>query len=485
MARVEIALTYEESDVSDPGKPAPLTLKERMQIPAQRERHLDPSTRIDSFDEVNQGMDAETISLEMLRDIKCKKPRCTPTCPIQNRIADYVSLYNAGQIVEAIAVLKETNPMPAILGRVCPHPCEHRCIRSKKTDPLTIHAIERFVGDKERELKRAGHLPRPTAPEGVDLGKVAVIGAGPGGLTCAHDLALLGYQVTVFEKSSVPGGMLSLGIPEYRLPRDVIMDFVTDLESLGVEIRYNTPLSKEMTPDSLLADGFKAVFIAIGAYAGLKMKIPGEGQFEGFLDCIVFLERVNLGDKTKPGKKVLVIGGGNSAIDAARTALRCGSDEVHILYRRTRAEMPANDEEIEDAHLEGVQIHYLAAPVKITGEGGKVTGMDVLSCDLGEPDASGRRRPVPIEGSEYHISADVIIPAISQRPDISCLPDDHGFEISRWESFVVDEETLETNKRGIFAGGDAVTGPDTVVAAVAAGQRAAASIHRFCSEESS
>ena len=454
-----------------------------MKIPVQRERHLDPSTRVHSFEEVNQGMDAKTVSLEMLRDIKCKKPGCTPACPINNQIPEYISLYNEGRIEEAIAVLKETNPMPAILGRVCPHPCEHKCIRSKKTDPLTIHAIERFVGDKERELKEAGKLPRPKPPANVDLGNVAVIGAGPAGLTCAHDLAVMGYKVTVFERSPVPGGMLYLGIPEYRLPRDIIMDFVADLESLGIEIKYETPLSKDLTPDSLLESGFKAVFIAIGAYIGLKMHIPGEGEFEGFLDCIEFLDKVNLGDKTKPGKKVLVIGGGNSAIDAARTALRCGSDEVHIVYRRTRAEMPANDEEIEDADIEGVQLHYLAAPTRITGENGRVTGMEVIQCELGEPDRSGRRRPLPIDGSEYHISADVIIPAISQRPDISCLTDDHGFEISRWESFVIDEETHETNKRGIFAGGDAVTGPDTVVAAVAAGQRAARAIHQFCSEQ--
>jgi NADPH-dependent glutamate synthase beta subunit-like oxidoreductase len=231
-----------------------------------------------------------------------------------------------------------------------------------------------------------------------------------------------------------------------------------------------------------LKEGYKAVFMAIGAYKGMTMRIPGEGEFEGFLDCIVFLKRVNLGDRSKPGTKVLVIGGGNSAIDAARTAMRLGSEDVNIVYRRSRVEMPANAEEIEDAEKEGVKIHYLAAPVTITGENGKVTGMEVIRCELGEPDSSGRRRPVPIEGTEYHISADVIIPAVSQRPDLSCLPDDHGFEISRWDSFVVDEETGQTNKPGIFAGGDDVTGPATVVEAIAAGQKAAAAIDDYCTE---
>jgi NADPH-dependent glutamate synthase beta subunit-like oxidoreductase len=345
---------------------------------------------------------------------------------------------------------------------------------------VSIHAVERYLGDLERKLKREGVLERPRPPEGVDLGKVAVVGAGPAGLTCAHDLAKQGYRVTVFEASSVAGGMLRLGIPEYRLPRDVIDDFVDDLTSLGIEIKYDTPLSKGFTAESLLDDGFQAVFVGIGAYKGMEMRIPGEGEYEGFMDCLEFLRNVNLGDKSRPGQKLLVIGGGNSAIDSARTPLRLQCDDVNIVYRRSRAEMPANPEEIDDAEAEGVKIHYLAAPVKITGADGKVTGMEVIRCELGEPDASGRRRPVPVEGSEYHIAADLIVPAISQRPDISCLPEDHGFEISRWDSFVVNEQTLETNKPGIFAGGDAVTGPATVVEAVAAGQLAARSIHHYC-----
>ena len=455
---------------------------ERLKIPRQSERHLDPATRIHSFDEVNLGMDQETVAKEALRDVGCRNPACSRECPIHNRIPDYLALMMEGKEEEALAILKQTNPMPAVLGRICPHPCETDCVRGKKKKgaPLSIHAVERYLGDLERKLKREGKLERPGPPEGVDLGKVAVLGAGPAGLTCAHDLAKQGYKVKVFEASSVAGGMLRLGIPEYRLPRDVIDDFVEDLTALGIEIQYDTPLSPEFTADSLLNGGFQAVFVGIGAYKGMEMRIPGEGEYEGFTDCLEFLRKVNLGDKSKPGEKLLVIGGGNSAIDSVRTPLRLGCDDVNIVYRRSRAEMPANPEEIDDAEAEGVKTHYLAAPVKITGENGKVTGMEVIRCELGEPDASGRRRPVPIEGSEYHIAADLIVPAISQRPDVSCLPEDHGFEISRWDSFVVDEETLETNKPGIFAGGDAVTGPATVVEAVAAGRLAARSIHRYC-----
>lgn len=454
-------------------------IKGRMTLPRQKSKHLDPTTRVESFEEVNKGMPDESIQVEIFRCISCKNPKCMQKCPMGNEMFKYLELLMDGKIEEAISVLKATNPMPAILGRICPHPCEASCVRSQKGEAVSINAIERYVGDMERKLKKEGKLPLPKPPAGVDLGRVAVIGAGPAGLTAAYDLGLKGYKVTVFEKSPVPGGMLHLGIPEYRLPREVIMDFVADLESLGVEFKYNTPLSNELHPKALLAQGYKAVFIGIGAYEGKKMDIPGEGEYEGFEDCIAFLGRVNLGDKRKPGKKVLVIGGGNSAIDAARTALRLGSDEVHIVYRRSRTEMPANPEEIDDAEAEGVKIHYLAAPIKIVGENGKVSGMEVIRCELGEPDASGRRRPVPVKGSEYFIEADIIVPAISQQPDPSGLPEDHGLNIDkRWSSFVVDEGTMQTNLEGVYAAGDAVTGPQTVCMAIAAAHKAAAAIDK-------
>lgn len=257
------------------------------------------------------------------------------------------------------------------------------------------------------------------------------------------------------------------------------MEEVDDIQRLGVEMRLNTPLGPQLTIDDLLDQGYRAVFLAIGAHKGLKLGVPGEDAFEGFLDCIVFLRRVNLGDKSKPGKKVVVIGGGNSAIDSARTALRLGSDEVTIVYRRSRKEMPANPWEVEEAIHEGVNIHYLAAPTRILGEDGRVIGMECVQMDLGKRDSSGRRRPIPIKGSEFVVEADVIVPAISQEPDLAFLHEDHGLSISRWSSFEVNTATMETNRPGIYSGGDAVTGPSTVIAAIAAGHVAAGSIDRY------
>lgn len=456
-------------------------MKARMKIPRRTPKHLDPKERAKNFDEVNLGFTEEEMREESFRCITCKKHECANHCPMTNDMPAYLNHMMEGNYDEAIKILRRTNPMPSILGRICPHPCESVCTRGKKSEPVSINAIERYVGDLEIKLKKEGKFPRPKAPEGVDLGKVAVVGAGPAGLTCAHDLALKGYKVTIFEKSPVPGGMMWLGIPEYRLPRFVITDWLDDLKSLGVEMKFNTPLDKERTVDTLMAEGYKAVFVAIGAYKGYKLGIPGEGEFEGFLDAIEFLMKVNLGDKTKPGAKVIVIGGGNSAIDAARTALRLGSESVNIVYRRSRAEMPANPPEIEDAEVEGVHMHYLAAPVKILGKDGKVSGMEVIKCELGEPDASGRRRPVKIPGSEYVIDADVIVPAISQQPDIAFLPEGHGFKISKWDSFEIDEESMMTNKPGVFSGGDAVTGPAIVAKAVVAGHKAADGIHKYVS----
>jgi len=277
--------------------------------------------------------------------------------------------------------------------------------------------------------------------------------------------------------------MLWLAIPEYRLPRDIIQTEVDYICDLGAELKLNTPINKDYTIDDLLKDGYRAVFLGIGAHQGLKLGVPGEDDYEGFLDCIVFLRRVNLGDKTKPGRKVIVIGGGNSAIDAARTALRLGSEEVHIVYRRTVKEMPANPWEIEEAEKEGVKITYLAAPVKILGENGRVVGMRCIRMKLGKLDASGRRSPVPIPGTEFDIEADVIVPAISQQPDVSFLHEGHGLSINKWNSFDVNPRTLQTNRPEIFAGGDAVTGPATVIQAIAAGHQAAISIERFLKGE--
>lgn len=405
---------------------------------------------------------------------KISESPCRVACPAGVNVKAYLGLIAAGKFEQALEVEKRANPLPGICGRICTYPCESECRRGEIDEPIAIRALKRFIADYE--LKHGKKKMQPIRR--TKKGKVAIIGSGPAGLTAANDLIRLGYGVTVFEALSVAGGMLSVGIPAYRLPRDIIKAEIDAIADLGVEIRTNTRVEDV---DGLFRDEYKAVFIAIGAHKGLKLNIPGEDDFEGLIDCITFLKRVNLGNRSKPGKKVVVIGGGNSAIDSARTALRLGADEVYIVYRRSRKEMPADELEINEAELEGVKIHYLAAPVRILGKNKRVIGMVCTKMRLGEPDASGRRRPIPIEGSEFVIDADVIIPAISQRPDLSFLPKKHGLKISKWGSFEVDPNTLATNKAGIFAGGDAVTGPKTVIDAIAAGHKAATSIDRYLS----
>jgi len=400
---------------------------------------------------------------------------CTLTCPAGVNAHGYVALIAQGKFAEALTLERERNPFPGICGRVCTHPCETACNRGDFDQPIAICHLKRFLADWEREHEP---LPLPAVKE-PKKEKVAIIGSGPAGLTAAHDLALMGYKVTIFEALPVAGGMLRVGIPTYRLPRDIIDYDIKRVTDLGVEIKLNTPIGKDLTIDDLKKKGYKAVFIAIGAYKGLKLRVPGEDEYEGFMDCISFLRQANLGEKVSPVKRVIVIGGGNAAIDSARTSLRIGCEEVFIVYRRSRKEMPANEPEIQAAEFEGVKIHYLAAPVRILGSNGKVTGMECIRMRLGEPDASGRRRPIPIEGTEFVIEADRIIPAISQEPDLSLLPADHKFNISRWNSFVVNEVSYQTNIPGIFSAGDAVTGPNTVINAIAAGKEVAISIDRY------
>ncbi len=443
------------------------------------------------YDTFNEGLQLRTAidihnknALPLLYNIEKETPICQETCPVHIDIRKYIGLIADGKYLDALAIIRERNPLPAICGRVCHHPCEGMCNRGNQDEPVAIDALKRFVADYEMKLRKDGKIPKPTAPAiHKKLGKVAVVGAGPAGLTVAHDLAQKGIQTTIFEAAPIPGGMLWLAIPEYRLPRDIIQTEVDYICDLGVELKLNTPINKDYSFDDLLKEGYKAIFLGIGAHTGLKLGVPGEDDFEGFLDCIVLLRRVNLGDTTKPGNKVIVIGGGNSAIDAARTALRTGCDEVHIVYRRTVKEMPANSWEIEEAEKEGVQISFLAAPVEIIGKNSKVAGMKCIRMKLGKLDASGRRRPVPIEGSEFMIEADVIVPAISQEPDISMLHEGHGLEISRWNSFDINYRTGQTNRPEIFAGGDDVTGPATVIEAIAAGHTAAASMERFLKGE--
>ena len=405
----------------------------------------------------------------------CKRlspPPCQSTCPTGQDVSTYIALIGQGEFEKAWEIIRKENPLPMVLGRVCPHPCESNCRRSETDKPISICALKRFAADANREkLKEIQPVPVLYPQD-----KVAVVGAGPAGLTTAHDLALKGYPVTIFEELPVSGGMLHVGIPEYRLPRDVLKDEVDAIKRLGVEIQHGVRVGRDKGIDELKEEGYKAFFFGVGAHNGLKLRIPGEDDFEGFIDATTFLRNVNLGEKKAPGRKVCVIGAGNSAIDAARTSLRLGAEEVHIVYRRQREQMPANPAEVDAADEEGIHIDLLTSPVRILGKDGKVVGMECLRNELGEPDESGRRRPVPVEGSEFIIETDVIIPAISQQPDLSFLAEDHKFHISRRNSFEVDEETLATNIPGFFAGGDAVTGPATVVEAVGAGHKAAISI---------
>jgi heterodisulfide reductase subunit A-like polyferredoxin len=399
---------------------------------------------------------------------------CRIQCPAETNAHAYVSLIARGKHAEALELVRTTNPFPASVGRVCTHPCETSCRRGDVDEPVSICSLKRFLTDYEDSH---GGFALPQLPE-QDLERVAIVGAGPAGLTAARDLALKGYRVTVFEKLPVAGGMLAVAIPEYRLPKDVLNRELDTILAHNIELRTGQGLGQDFTLDDLKSQGYKAVFLAIGTHRALKLRVPGEDDYDGVHDCIEFLRRVNLGEKVEVGKKVVVIGGGNAAIDSARTALRIGAGEVVIAYRRTHAEMPANSWEIEEAEREGVKIHTLAAPTKIMGEDGKVTGIECLRMELGEPDESGRRRPIPVEGTEFLIETDMVIAAISQEPEIEPVLE-QGIATNRWNCIEVDEVTLATNIEGVFAGGDVVTGPSTVVEAIGMGGRAAESIDRY------
>ena len=393
---------------------------------------------------------------------------CKYACPIDCNAQGYVALIASGHYQEAIQLVRERIPFPGVLGRVCNHRCQDYCLRKDVDEPVAIKFLKRFIADWEMK----NDLRPVEKPEVIHPEKFAIVGAGPAGLTAAYDLARAGYLSTVFEALPEPGGMLKWGIPDYRLPRDILEYEIKLVTDLGVEIRCNTPIGPELTIDDLFKQGYQAVFLAPGAQKGLKLQIEGE-EAAGVLDCVDFLRQINFGEKVKLGDRVGIIGGGNAAIDAARTAKRLGCKYVSIIYRRTRAEMPADKAEVDAADHEGIDIQILTSPTRIITENGKIVALECIRNKLGAPDKSGRRRPVPIEGSEFLIELDNLLPAISQEPDLSFLPVDHPFEISRWNSFVVDETTLATNVPGVFAGGDAVTGPRTVVEAMEAGHIAA------------
>ncbi len=413
----------------------------------------------------------------------------------------YVQAIEKGEYEQAYAFARGPNPFASICGRVCAHPCEKVCRKGVVEDkPISIRALKRFVAEKygveaSKNLTPEDTLKYATSPGNVKPRKtgkrVAIIGAGPAGLTCAHDLTRLGHDCTIFESQAVPGGMMILGVPEYRLPRDVITKEIEAILSLGVEIRYRAKLGRDFHLADLRKEGFDAVFLAIGAHRSTDVRLPGM-DLDGAVSGVEFLLNANLGYKVDMGRRTVVIGGGDVAMDAARTAQRMGAQRVdvstvespYVIYRRSRKEMPARPIDVEHAEQEGVKFLLLTNPVRIIGdERGRVTQIECVKMELGEADASGRRRPVPIPDSEFRIDADTVIFAIGQEPDLSWVQEDDGIEISDWGLINVDEKTLGTTAQGVFAGGDVAFGPRIIIDAVADGQRAARSIQGYLQKE--
>ncbi len=391
---------------------------------------------------------------------------CSQTCPAGVNIPRYIRFIANGKFAEAVAVIRERIPFPSICGHVCFHPCEVKCQRIGLDDAITIRVLKRFATEHDTGLWKLNSKVAP--PTGK---RVAIIGSGPGGLTAAYYLAKLGHSVTVLEKLPEPGGMMRVGIPHYRLPKDILRAEIEEIKGVGVDIRTNTEVA---SLDRLFEEGYKAIFLALGAHQGMRLDVEGEDS-PRVMECVNFLRDVSLDKKVKLGARVAVIGGGNAAIDSARTALRLGAKEVTVIYRRTRIEMPASPEEIEAALAEGVEIYFLAAPLRIVSQNDELQ-LECIRMQLGEPDASGRPRPEPIKGSEFTMSFDNIIAAIGQRPEI---PGQFGLGIGRGNTIQADTNTLATDREGVFAGGDTVSGPASVIEAIAAGRQGAISIDKY------
>ncbi len=453
-------------------------------IPRVPVREQDPKVRATNFEEVCYGYNAEEAQLEATRCLNCKNPRCVSACPVSVQIPNFIAQVAAGNFAEAAAVIAKDSSLPAVCGRVCPQEtqCEGSCILGVKGEPVAIGKLERFVADWSREN---GGVKPEVAP--LNGHKVAVIGSGPAGLACASDLAKLGYEVTVFEALHRPGGVLEYGIPEFRLPKDkVVAAEIESVKALGVKIETNVIAGRTVTIDSLLdEEGFAAVFVGSGAGLPKFMGIPGE-NFNGVFSANEFLTRNNLmkayrDDYMTPihaGKKVVVVGGGNVAMDAARTALRLGA-ETTIVYRRTEKELPARVEEVHHAKEEGIEFAMLTNPVEILGdEKGWVRAIKCIRMELGEPDESGRRSPVAVPGSEFEIETETVIMSLGTSPNPLIAKTTAGLDTTRRGCLVADENGA-TTREGVFAGGDAVTGAATVILAMGAGRKAAAAIHEY------
>jgi formate dehydrogenase beta subunit len=402
---------------------------------------------------------------------------CESACPSHLPITRYIELIKEGRFEESLAAIRGATCLAGILGRVCVRPCEDNCRRGNVDECISIKWLKRFVADYELEKRKEPLIKK----EGSRPEKVAVIGAGPAGLSCAYYLALKGYPVTIFERLGEPGGMAAMGIPDYRLPRNIVGYEAEMVKKLGVEIRYNTQVGKDITLSQMFEQGYKAIFIGVGAQTNTPMGVEGEDKgYKGFIPGVYYLLEINLGRDPYPeGKRVVVVGGGNVAIDCVRSSFRIGKADVNLVYRRTKKEMPADRVEIHDAEEEGVKFHYLCNPVRIIEKDGKVVGMECIRMELGEPDESGRRRPVPIKGSEFFIEADIAIPAIGQAIDLSFLEEKDGVKTTRRSTIAIQEGTFLTSRPGIFSAGDCVTGPDVLVRAAGHGKRAADKIDLF------
>ena len=464
-----------------------LTIAERCAIPRHAMPHQDAKERIRNFNEVALGWDRETAMEEAQRCLLCKNPQCVVNCPAEIDIPGFIREISRGEILEAARILRASSALPAVCGRVCPQEtqCELTCVMGKKHEPIAIGRLERFASDYalfEEELP----APAPAPPTGR---KVAVVGAGPAGITVAGDLVKMGHEVTLFEALHQPGGVLVYGIPEFRLPKEIVRLELEVIQQLGVKLVTNFVVGRTATVDELLEE-YDAVFLGNGAGAPSFLNIPGE-NLNGVYSASEYLTRCNLmkayqfpecATPVARGRKVAVLGGGNVAMDAVRMSLRLGAEEGHILYRRSRKEMPARIEEIENAEEEGVRFNYLVNPVRFIGnEGNWVTGVECLRMELGEPDASGRRRPIPIKGSEFIVDVDTVVVAIGQNANPIVASTATGVETNERGYFIADEDGRCT-KPGVFAGGDIVTGAATVILAIGAGKKAARAIDQYLND---
>ncbi len=459
--------------------------KKKQKIPRTEMPMQDPKKRISNFNEVPLGYSAQQAVTEASRCLMCKKPKCIEGCPVEIDIKSFIELIREKDFEKAVEKIREKNSLPAICGRVCPQEdqCEKKCILGIKDDPVAIGRLERYLGDLalKKNMKDDKLLVSSQEAQQNAKHKAAIIGSGPAGLACAGELAKLGYKVTIFEALHKPGGVLVYGIPEFRLPKDILQKEIDSLKTLDVEIKLDMVIGKILTIDELFEMGYASVFVASGAGLPYFMDIPGE-NLNGVYSANEYLTRSNLmkayefpacDTPIKKVEKVAVVGGGNVAMDSARTAKRLGAKHVYLVYRRSEKEMPARDEEIEHAKEEGIEFMLLTNPIEIKGKDGWVEKIRVIKMELGEPDASGRRRPVPVKGSEHDLDVDVVVMAIGQGPNPLLLSATPELKLNKWGTIEADTETGKTNKKGVFAGGDIVTGAATVILAMGAGKKAA------------